>query len=64
MSYFSISELPFSTKMSEFWQDKGYIVIENFYTEEQCNQLIQRSKFLIENNVFNNTMQKRRRKYF
>ena len=49
MSYFSFSDLPFSPKMSEFWQDKGYIVIENFYSEDQCNQLIHRSQYLIEN---------------
>ena len=49
-------ELPFSPKMSEFWQDKGYIVIENFYSEDQCNQLIHRSQYLIENNVFNNNL--------
>lgn len=42
--------------MSEFWQDKGYMVIENFYTEDQCNQLIHRSQYLIENNVFNNSL--------
>ena len=49
MPYFSFSDLPFSSKMSEFWQDKGYIVIENFYSEDQCNQLIHRSQYLIEN---------------
>ena len=52
MTYFSFADLPFSSKMSEFWQDKGYIVIENFYSENQCNQLIHRSQYLIENNVF------------
>ena len=56
MTYFSLSDLPFSPKMSEFWQDKGYIVIENFYSEDQCNQLIHRSQYLIENNVFNNSL--------
>jgi len=54
--YFSFFDLPFSSKMSEFWQDKGYMVIENFYTEDQCNQLIHRSQYLIENNVFNNSL--------
>ena len=42
--------------MLDFWKDKGYIVIEDLYTEEQCNELINRSKYLIENNVFNNSL--------
>jgi len=42
--------------MSDFWEDNGYIVIEDFYTEDQCNQLIHRSQYLIENNVFNNSL--------
>jgi len=56
MSYFSLSDLPFSPKMLNFWQDYGYTVIENFYTADQCNELICRSKYLIENNVFNNNL--------
>ena len=56
MTYFSFSDLPFSTKMSDFWKDNGYIVIENFYPENQCNELIHRSKYLIENNVCNNSL--------
>ena len=56
MSYFNFSDLPFSIEMSEFWKDKGYIVIEDFYKEDQCNQLIHRSQYLIENNVFNNSL--------
>ena len=56
MTYFNSFDLPFSTKMSKFWEDKGYIVIEDFYTEDQCNKLIDRSKYLIEKNVFNNSL--------
>ena len=56
MSYFNSSDLPFSTKMLDFWENKGYIVIEDLYTEDQCNQLIHRSQYLIENNVFNNSL--------
>ena len=56
MTYFSSADLPFSPKMSEFWQDNGYIVIEDFYSKDQCNQLIRRSQYLIENNVFNNNI--------
>ena len=56
MSYFNFSDLPFSSKMSKFWKEKGYIVIEDFYTEDQCDQLIHRSQYLIENNVFNNSL--------
>jgi len=42
--------------MLDFWEDKGYIVIEDLYTEDQCNELIHRSQYLIENNPFNNTL--------
>ena len=56
MSYFNFSDLPFSSKMLDFWEDKGYIVIEDFYTKDQCNKLIHRSQYLIENNIFNHSL--------
>ena len=56
MCYFSFSDLPFSSKMLDFWEDKGYIVIEDFYTKDQCNKLIHRSQYLIENNIFNHSL--------
>ena len=55
MSYYSKSELPFSNEMINFWNDNGYIVIENFYTNDECNILIDRSRYLIEQNDFNNS---------
>ena len=41
--------------MINFWNDNGYIVIENFYTNDECNILIDRSRYLIEQNDFNNS---------
>tara|TARA_Y100001970_G_scaffold255840_1_gene332961 strand:+ start:660 stop:1535 length:876 start_codon:yes stop_codon:yes gene_type:complete len=50
---FSKSDLPFNEKMRSFWDKNGFLVIENFNTEEECNELIKRSAYLIDNNNFN-----------
>ncbi len=54
MQYFKISDLPFNEKMYSFWDKNGYLVIENFYTQKQCDELIKRSEYLIQQNEFNN----------
>ena len=51
---FSKSDLPFNKEMRSFWEKNGFLVIENFNTEEECNELIKRSAYLIDNNNFNN----------
>ncbi|MBT3777361.1 MAG: phytanoyl-CoA dioxygenase family protein [Pelagibacteraceae bacterium] len=40
--------------MLNFWNENGYLIIENFKTEEECDSLIQRSKELIEEQDFFN----------
>ena len=45
---FNKSNLPINNDMLNFWNENGYLIIENFKTEEECNSLIQRSKELID----------------
>ena len=51
---FDKSNLPMTADMIEFWKDNGYLIIENFKTNEECDELIKRSKELIEEQDFNN----------
>ena len=51
---FDKSDLPMTSDMIEFWKDNGYLIIENFKTNEECDELIRRSKELIEEQDFNN----------
>ena len=41
---FNKSNLPINNDMLNFWNENGYLIIENFKTEEECDSLIQRSK--------------------
>ena len=52
--YFTKSDLPISSEMLNFWNDNGYLIIENFKTNAECDDLINRSKELIEEQDFNN----------
>ncbi len=52
--FFDKSNLPMTTDMIEFWKENGYLIIENFKTNEECDELIRRSKELIEEQDFNN----------
>ena len=52
--FFNKSDLPMTTDMISFWEDNGYLIIENFKTNEECDELIKRSKELIEEQDFNN----------
>ena len=52
--FFDKSDLPMTVNMVNFWKDNGYLIIENFKTNEECDELIQRSKELIEEQDFNN----------
>ena len=51
---FKKSNLPISNEMLNFWNENGYLIIENFKTEEECDSLIERSKELIEEQDFFN----------
>tara|TARA_B100000700_G_scaffold211775_1_gene232808 strand:+ start:600 stop:1460 length:861 start_codon:yes stop_codon:yes gene_type:complete len=52
--YFKKSDLPLNSEMLNFWNDNGYLIIENFKTNAECDDLINRSKELIEEQDFNN----------
>ena len=52
--YYNKSDLPLNKEMLKFWNEKGYLIIEDFKTHQECNELIQRSKELIEEQDFNN----------
>jgi len=49
MMRFNRSHLPFSNQMKSSWNDDGFLIIENFYTNEECNKLIDRANFLVKN---------------
>ena len=52
--YFNKTELPLNKGMLNFWNDNGYLIIENFKTNEECDKLTNRSKELIDEQDFNN----------
>ena len=52
--HYNKSDLPLNKEMLNFWNDNGYLIIEDFKTDQECDELIQRSKELIEEQDFNN----------
>ena len=52
--FFNKSDLPMTADMIDFWNDNGYLIIENFKTNNECDELINRSTELIEEQNFNN----------
>tara|TARA_Y100001970_G_C14165161_1_gene820849 strand:- start:202 stop:1065 length:864 start_codon:yes stop_codon:yes gene_type:complete len=52
MKYFSRKNLPMSEEMLKFWNKNGFLVIDDFNTSEECDELINRSSELIDNNNF------------
>ena len=52
--YYNKSDLPLNKEMLNFWNNNGYLIIEDFKTPHECDELIQRSKELIEEQDFNN----------
>ena len=54
--HYSRKDLPFNKEMKLFWNQNGFIIIDNFYTENECNKLRQRAEDLIKD--FNYTSNK------
>ena len=52
--YYNKSDLPLNNEMLNFWNNNGYLIIEDFKTHKECDELINRSKELIEEQDFNN----------
>ena len=47
MFKFSRTNLPFSKKMKNYWNENGYLIIDNFYTNEECDNLRARANLLV-----------------
>ena len=47
--YFNRSDLPFNSKMKSFWDKEGFLVIDNFYSNEECDNLKKRANYLVKN---------------
>ena len=54
MNYFKKTDLPMNKEMINFWNENGYLVIEGFNSSEECDKIIERSSYLIDNNNLNN----------
>ena len=52
--YYNKSDLPLNREMLNFWHNNGYLIIQDFKTHKECDELINRSKELIEEQNFNN----------
>ena len=52
--YYNKSDLPLNKEMLNFWDNNGYLIIEDFKSHKECDELINRSKELIEEQDFNN----------
>ena len=38
MNYFKKTDLPMNKEMVNFWDENGYLVIEDFNTAEECDK--------------------------
>ena len=52
--YYNKSDLPLNNEMLNFWNNNGYLIIQDFKTHKECDELINRSKELIDEQDFNN----------
>ena len=44
---FNKKQLPFNDEMLSFWNEEGFLVIEQFYDSSECDNLRNRAKELI-----------------
>ena len=47
MINFNRNNLPFSSNMKNFWDQNGFLVIDNFYTNKECDNLRKRADELV-----------------
>ena len=47
MRRFNNNQLPFTEDMNKEWNNNGYLIIENFYSNEECDNLIDRANLLV-----------------
>ena len=55
MISFTFNKLIFSNEMKNFWNENGFIVFNNFFNDEECDEMINRAKYLIETNDLNDS---------
>ena len=49
MIRFNRGHLPFTNQMKNSWDDNGFLIIENFYTNDECDKLRNRANSLVKN---------------
>ena len=49
MNKFNRKDLPFSEMMNNFWNNNGYLILEDFYSNHDCDELRDRADFLVKN---------------
>jgi len=47
MYKFNRIDLPFNDNMDFFWNNNGYLILEDFYSNQECDELRNRANFLI-----------------
>ena len=59
-TFFTRQDLPFNSKMKTFWNEKGFLIIESFYSLKECqsarlraNELIKKFNHSINRSIFN-----------
>jgi phytanoyl-CoA hydroxylase len=52
--HFSRKNLPFNDEMKFFWKQNGFIIIDNFYTENECDKLRERTVKIVRNFDYSN----------
>ena len=45
--HFYRKELPFNKQMKSFWEENGFLIIDDFYSEDECNKLRKRANSLV-----------------
>ena len=48
MIKFNRKNLPFSDYMKDEFEDNGFLIIENFYTNKECDDLKKRANILVD----------------
>ena len=49
MNRFNFTQLPFTKEIIDSWNANGFLVIENFYSNDECDNLRNRANLLVKN---------------
>ena len=47
--HFSRSNLPFNKEMKNSWEEQGFLIIDNFYSQNECDKIRSRANYLVNN---------------